>query len=526
MRWVWTQITSMRTALFLLLLLAIAAVPGSLVPQRGADPNGVDQYRANNPDLSAFLDAVQGFDVYTSVWFSSIYLLLFISLVGCIIPRAKHHLAALSAKPPPTPFRLSRLPGYTTRVIPSGATDVAGAPVTRASVASAARAVLRTRGYRTVVCDELDALSVSAERGYLRETGNLVFHAALVGILVAVGFGSGFGYSGQRVVVEGETFVNSLTNYDSFNPGRFVRPESLGAFALTLDSMAVRYDYTPGKSLGQPLDFTAQLTQRSQDGHLRGARVKVNDPLTIGDASVHLLGNGYAPTITVRKPDGTVVLTKSVPFLPKDANLTSLGVVKVPDGLAEQVGLIGFFYPTARQLPTGAFASSFPDLTSPLLTIAVYVGDLGLDSGAASSVYVLDTDRLTSLAGGKSGAKALALRPGETVDLPRGLGTVTLENVSGGVRRFASFDIRSDPAQGWVLFFAILVLGGLVTSLFIPRRRVWVKLRDDANGEIVVEYAGLARGDDPALVSAVNTIVERHGAIIGVVAPTAPASEG
>lgn len=32
LRWAWTQLTSMRTALFLLLLLAVAAVPGSLFP--------------------------------------------------------------------------------------------------------------------------------------------------------------------------------------------------------------------------------------------------------------------------------------------------------------------------------------------------------------------------------------------------------------------------------------------------------------------------------------------------------------
>src|SRR3954451_6824857 len=90
LRWFWRQLTSMRTALFLLLLLAIAAVPGSLVPQRSSDPNGVTQYFATNPDLAPFLDKLQAFDVYSSAWFSSIYILLFISLIGCVIPRTKH----------------------------------------------------------------------------------------------------------------------------------------------------------------------------------------------------------------------------------------------------------------------------------------------------------------------------------------------------------------------------------------------------------------------------------------------------
>src|SRR5690606_39099948 len=76
LRFIWRQLTSMRTALLLLLLLAIAAVPGSLVPQRSSDPNGVIQYFTDNPGLAPILDNIQMFDVYGSVWFSSIYLLL------------------------------------------------------------------------------------------------------------------------------------------------------------------------------------------------------------------------------------------------------------------------------------------------------------------------------------------------------------------------------------------------------------------------------------------------------------------
>ena len=109
LRWFWRQLTSMRVALFLLLLLAVAAVPGSLVPQRSSDPNGVTQYFANNPDMAPFLDTLSAFDVYSSPWFSSIYLLLFISLIGCVIPRTKHHLQALRSRPPKTPVRLARL---------------------------------------------------------------------------------------------------------------------------------------------------------------------------------------------------------------------------------------------------------------------------------------------------------------------------------------------------------------------------------------------------------------------------------
>jgi len=528
LRWFWRQLTSMRTALFLLLLLAIAAVPGSLVPQRSSDPNGVTQYFTDNPDLAPILDKIQAFDVYSSAWFSSIYLLLFVSLIGCVIPRTRHHLQALRAKPPKTPARLGRLAGFTTRTAPAG-TDAA------AAVASA-RTVLKQGRYRVALFDSPKEFSVSAERGYMRETGNLVFHSALVGLLVVVGFGSGFGFSGQRVLVEGQTFVNTLLAYDSFNPGRFFNDTELDPYTLTLDDFEVSYETANLEAFGQPVDFTAGVTVTPRGGDATDGAVRVNDPLRTGGTSIYLLGNGYAPTITVKDPEGTVVFTDSVPFLPQDANLTSLGIVKVPDGLAEQVGLVGFFYPTQDETTTGSYFSSFPDLEYPVLTLNVYAGDLGLDDGVPTSVYALDTDTMEPLATRTSDIKPLELKPGETQELPNGLGSVTFENAtpdaaagdySGSVPRFASFDIHHDPTQGWVLLFAVLVLGGLLTSLFVPRRRLWVKAIEQADGSVRLEYAGLARGEDPGLESAVTALADRHAALLErsapVVKPVEPA---
>ena len=511
LRWFWRQLTNMRTALFLLLLLAIAAVPGSLVPQRSSDPNGVTQYFSDNPDLAPLLDTVQAFDVYSSAWFSAIYLLLFISLIGCVIPRTRHHYLALRAKPPRTPARLSRLAGFTTRTAPAG-TDA------QAAVESA-RKLLKTSGYRAAVFENRGETSVSAERGYLRETGNLVFHFALVGILITVGFGGGFGFSGQRVLVEGQTFVNTLLAYDSFNPGRFFNDASLKPYKLTLDNFDVVYEEENLKAYGQPIDFTADVTITPRGEAAQASQVKVNGPARTGGTDVYLLGNGYAPTITVKDPNGVVVFTDSVPFLPQDANLTSLGVIKVPDGLAEQLGMIGFFYPTQATADSGAYFSSYPDLQYPLLTLNVYSGDLGLDAGVPTSVYSLDIDKMTQLAGGKTSVESIELKPGETRELPNGLGSVTFDDAdpgakdgdfSGSVLRFASFDIHHDPTQLWVLSFAVLALLGLLTSLFVPRRRVWVKAVPEQDGSLRLEYAGLARGEDPALESAVSDLADRH----------------
>lgn len=510
LRFLWRQLTSMRTALFLLLLLAIAAVPGSLVPQRSSDPNGVTQYFTDNPDLAPILDKVQAFDVYSSAWFSAIYLLLFVSLIGCVIPRTKHHWLALRSKPPRTPARLSRLSAFERRSDDSGATPT--------ELIDDATKQLKRQGYRVERYDQGGTASVSAERGFLRETGNLVFHSALVGILITVGFGGGFGFSGQRVLVEGQTFVNTLLDYDSFNPGRFFNESELAPYKLTLDEFGVTYETQNLDAYGQAIDYRANVTATSPDGDSTEATIKVNDPLRFAGTDVYLLGNGYAPTITVRNPAGDVVFSDSIPFLPQDAQLTSLGIVKVPDGLAEQLGMIGFFYPTqaAAQPP---FFSSYPDLAYPVLTLNVYSGDLGINQGVPKSVYALDVDDMTQLTGGDTGVDSIELTPGQITDLPNGLGTVSFDNVAknpstenyaGSVKRFASFDVHHDPTQLWVLGFAILALSGLITSLFIARRRVWVKATTDASGAVSLEYAGLARGEDPGLEAAVAAIAEAH----------------
>jgi len=112
MRWGWRQLTSMRTALILLILLGVAAIPGSLFPQRSQNPQKVDQYFVSDPTLAHWMDRFKLFNVYASPWFSAIYLLLFISLIGCVLPRTIEHLKAIGKKPPLTPKNLDRMEGF------------------------------------------------------------------------------------------------------------------------------------------------------------------------------------------------------------------------------------------------------------------------------------------------------------------------------------------------------------------------------------------------------------------------------
>ncbi len=110
LRWGWRQLTSMRTALILLFLLAVASVPGSLLPQQGIDPAAVQQYYVSHPGLAPWLARLSLFNVFAAPWFAAIYLLLFLSLAGCVVPRAYRLARSARALPPPAPRNVARMP--------------------------------------------------------------------------------------------------------------------------------------------------------------------------------------------------------------------------------------------------------------------------------------------------------------------------------------------------------------------------------------------------------------------------------
>ncbi len=490
LRWAWRQLTSMRTALILLFLLAVAAIPGSLIPQDRVDPSAVFAFKQRHPSLAPVFERIGMFDVYSSVWFSAIYLLLFISLLGCIIPRLRLYLRSARARPPRAPRNLSRMSAYD-----GWETDSAvDTEVERA------RALLRSQRRRVEVYTASDreggaSTVVSAEKGYLREAGNLVFHVAVLVVLVGFAFTGLFGFKGSVAVIAGEGFSNTLTQYDEFTPGARFDADSLAPFSLRVDSFRVAYKRS-GEGVGTPLGFDANLSVTDHPGATPYSYdLRVNHPLDVGGTSVFLVGHGYAPVLTVRDGSGHVAFSESVIFLPQDGSFTSFGVVKAPDARPAQLGFEGYFFPTAALGPNSTPYSAFPGPRNPVLSLVGYRGDLGLDSGLPQSVYVLDKDKLKPFTMGNGRPQPLLLREGQTVQLPGGAGSVTFS----GLRTWVKLQINDQPGKVIPLVGVLAAIGGLLCSLFIRPRRTWVRVRSE-DGRTVVEIAALDRasGGDPA----------------------------
>ncbi|MGP9844516.1 cytochrome c biogenesis protein ResB [Brachybacterium sp. 107] len=495
----WRQLTSMQTALILLMLLAIAAVPGSLYPQRSVNPGLTDQFLQENGRWGKFLDTLGFFNVFSSPWFSAIYLLLFISLIGCIIPRVGVHLRQVRAKPPRTPSRLTRFTGYTRVELPGADAD---------ALLETARRSLRRSRYRTDVREETGSRSVSAERGLLRESGNLLFHIALVGVLVCVAGGQLTSYRGQITVIEGQGFSNSLTQYDSFDSGAWFDTSELTPFQFTLDEFRAKYvlEGADESRVGQPLSFEADVDVTTPGKKQEKRTLQVNKPLHVDGTSMYLLGNGYAPDVTVTDPTGNVVAQGPVITVPMgDVGYTSQLVIKAPDARPDQLAVVGFFLPTGVIDEKGPH-SIYPDLADPQLALTVHKGDLGLDSGIPQNAYEVDVSTLTPVTGDDGTPVLISLAPGQIFELPDGT-TISFD----GIKRYAAFDVAHDPFERWVLVSALTAVGGLILSLFVPRRRLWVRVGDRSgpDGTVVLEVAGLSRSDDPALPDDVRALASK-----------------
>jgi len=492
-RWAWRNLTSMRTALFLLLLLSIGAVPGSVFPQRSIDAGKVADYLATHETTGPWLDRLGFFEVYSSVWFSAIYLLLVVSLIGCIVPRSRIHWHTLRAKPPKAPKRLSRLDEHVEL-------EYAGTP---GQALEAARVALRRSRFRTV---SHDSDSISAESGYLRETGNLVFHIAICVIVVGVAVGHLFGWRGDVIVPEGAAFSSTVSSYNAVVPGPLTDVENLPPFTINLDKMDVRFEQNvQGAQLGAPREFTAHVTTTERPGDRPKQQViSPNHPVTLDGTDVFLLGNGYAPVVTVKDAQGKVLYHQATPFLAQDNNYKSVGAIKVGAARPQELAFSGFFLPTAEPSYASGPVSMFPDLGDPELALSIWEGDL-YPGGRAQSVYTLNTAQLTQVTRADGSPLLVRLKPGQSFELPGGRGTISFDSVA----RFAGFSARVDPGKEITLAAALATLLGLVASLLVRRRRVFVRVapasvarvgsRDDTPPRTVVTIGGLAKNADPGL---------------------------
>ncbi|CAM3074463.1 cytochrome c biogenesis protein ResB [Corynebacterium gottingense] len=523
LRKTWHWLTSMRTALVLLFLLSLASIPGALLPQRNVSESLVQDYLDANPTMGPIYDRLQLFDVFSSSWFVAIVTLLMISLVGCIIPRSMDHWRAYRATPTRAPRYLSRMPMHAQATVDAGQDEVE-AKVRR----------LLKRWHVAAYSPEEDragTFSLAAERGYTRELMNLLFHVGIVGMIVAFAAGRMVFYEGQVIVVtnsesqyavpveQSTEFCNtSPANFDVFRAGPLFDGTGLTPFCIDAHNFRAEY-LNSGQANGfwSDVSYTDDLTAPKDSW--QETTLAVNHPLRIHGDRVYLQGHGFAPQVTVTWPNGET-RTQMMQFRPTDTQtFLSSGVMRfdppagmfpdLADRRQNQIALEGNFAPTAQwgSQDGETLQSSFPSMDDPALSMDIYRGDAGLDSGRPQNIFVLD--QMLIAEGQLQKLERVNLTPGEEITVDGGI-KVRFD----GAAEYANYQISRDPTQVWALVTTVIMLAALAGSLTIKRRRVWVRLAPVAGGGTAVEIAGLARTDragwGPEFSELVEEILGEH----------------
>jgi cytochrome c biogenesis protein len=452
----------MRTALILLLLIALAAVAGSLVPQVSVADARIASIFRDHPLRARIYEQLGLFDVFGSWWFTLLYSLLLVSLAACLLPRTRAFIRNLRTKP--TPAReLDVLRHYAEVEVPS---DPEHAIL-------GARRVLRRRLFR--VSGPNGAPSLAADKGIGREGGSLLFHWAFFVLLVGIVWGKGTGFSGQAVVVEGQAWTEAHANFDgTLREGSFFGEDHSGV-QIRVEDFKATYRMT-----GQPQDFVTRAELLNADGTpARQVDIRVNHPAEIDGVKFFQFGYGWAPVIRVERDgvpilDGPVVCQQNAP--PEGVSPLQLPwncVVKLPS-LDPDIGIRFELWPDSRALyallETG---QAMPMITefAPVMTYEAYRGDLRSD--LVQSTSILDTTAMQRFDRGVVGA-------GETKDLGDGL-TVSFPDL----RQYTVLTVSRDRGL-WIVFLAaILVLLGLLPALYTSRRKVWVTAEPEGSGSLL-----------------------------------------
>jgi cytochrome c biogenesis protein len=462
----------MATALMLLFALATAAVLATFVPQEPVIARTVASWRTGAAGPGAgwarVFDALSLFDVFGSWWFMALTALLFVSLTGCLVPRHTEFWRVVRRQPP-TGRNLERLTHH--EVIRTSLDADAALGV-------AERVLRRYRRRRTEAPDGTPQLAV--ERGHWREGGSLVFHTAFYVLLIGVIITHSFGWTGQVNVVEGESWTDTTLGYQAQVPSRFWSAAQHRGFTARLDDFNVSY-YAQQRFV--PKDFVSHVTIEDQGREVvREAPVRVNHPLMYRGVKIYQARFGFAPELVLRTKEGAELFR--APVMLAQNGLLWVGREKVAPGNPAtgmpQIALDLAFIPDGS-IVGGQLRANSPEPRNPRLAVSLYAGDLGLERPVPLSSLVWEPRQLVGQA---------MLRPGESIPMIDGNLIVSFASLP----MWSGFQVSYRPGLGLLLLAGILILVGLVPSLYSYRRRMWVEARQrDYGCEVVLAGVALQR---------------------------------
>lgn len=260
----WGALTSIRLTVILLLVLALVATVGTIVPQ----DEPLARYLARfGPTTGAFLVRSGLNHIYNSPWFLVPVALLTLNLLACItrgLPQAIRRVA----RP---------LTGETAAALPERGRFYLAGRDPRAFVAQA----LRQEVGRAQPAEMGEKLVFFRERGRFRPLGPYLIHLSLLLILLGGLVGNFWGLDGRLLVLEGQQANAFVIKDNSEHPLNF---------DVRLDRFQVQY-----YRQGIPAEFRSDLTFFQNGREVQRAVCRVNEPVTFGGLTFYQSSYGVQP---------------------------------------------------------------------------------------------------------------------------------------------------------------------------------------------------------------------------------------
>lgn len=290
---------SMRFAISLLVILAIASIIGTVLKQEDPYPNYVNQF---GPFWADIFRSLGLYTVYGSWWFMLILLFLVASVSLCVLRNGPKMIADMRSWKDRVRENSLRAFGHRAEYRVDG---------DRAAVAQALSGWVKREGYKFVTRDTDGATLIAAKRGAFNKLGYIFAHLAIVVICLGALLDSNLMIRAQmwlfdKSPVQGNGVISEIAPNHRLSPSN---PSFRGyAWVPEGDHVSTAILNQPGGSLIQDLPFSIQLNKFVVDYYSTGmpklfasdivvtdfktgaripARIEVNKPFTYRGISIY-----------------------------------------------------------------------------------------------------------------------------------------------------------------------------------------------------------------------------------------------
>jgi cytochrome c biogenesis protein len=268
---VWSFFSSVKLAITLLIIIAIASILGTIIPQQDAAGEFAGKL---SPGMASVLDKLQVFDIFHSIWFLGLLLLLSVNLIVCSLnrfPSSWKRFRAIS--PPDEPALFKDLESnrviLTERKLEGEAERIEG---------------LLKKRFKIVERKDKGVTSfVTAEKGRFSYFGVYLIHVSVLIIIAGMIIGFLLGFEAYVEVPEGESFDTV-----QLKGGKGIKKLD---FTVRCDRFTIDY-YKDGT----PKLYQSDIAFIKNDNTLHQTPVIVNHPATFEGIRFYQAHYGKVPS--------------------------------------------------------------------------------------------------------------------------------------------------------------------------------------------------------------------------------------